>query len=170
MAGHTISAKLVRQSSRFLMAGMFVLATGICIDFQLIAAVILGGETLAMSAACFLFVVFLCQWFIFPCISAKAPVKEDIPLESETVLRQETHTPNVVIETPQGSRGKYRYDERSGLFELTKIMPAGMEFPYDFGFVPGTKKAEDGDPLDVLVFLDVCIGRLHAALPAPRSH
>ena len=61
---------------------------------------------------------------------------------------------NVVVETPQGSRGKYRYDEESGLFELSKIMPAGMEFPYDFGFVPGTK-AQDGDPLDVLVFLNV---------------
>jgi len=26
-------------------------------------------------------------------------------------------------------------------------------FPYDFGFVPGTK-AEDGDPIDVLVLTD----------------
>ena len=32
-------------------------------------------------------------------------------------------------------------------------MPEGMVFPYDFGFVPGTK-AEDGDPLDVLVLTD----------------
>ena len=28
-----------------------------------------------------------------------------------------------------------------------------MVFPYDFGFVPGTK-TEDGDPLDVLVLTD----------------
>jgi inorganic pyrophosphatase len=28
-----------------------------------------------------------------------------------------------------------------------------MVFPYDFGFVPGTK-AEDGDPIDVLVLTD----------------
>jgi inorganic pyrophosphatase len=28
-----------------------------------------------------------------------------------------------------------------------------MVFPYDFGFVPGTK-AQDGDPLDVLVLTD----------------
>ncbi|HLX63436.1 MAG TPA: inorganic diphosphatase [Planctomycetota bacterium] len=65
-------------------------------------------------------------------------------------------TLNVVIETPQGSRGKYRYNEKSGLFELSKIMPAGMEFPYDFGFIPGTR-GEDGDPLDVLVFLDIIV-------------
>jgi inorganic pyrophosphatase len=32
-------------------------------------------------------------------------------------------------------------------------MPEGMMFPYDFGFFPGTK-AEDGDPLDVLVLSD----------------
>jgi inorganic pyrophosphatase len=32
-------------------------------------------------------------------------------------------------------------------------MPEGMVFPYDFGFVPATK-AEDGDPLDVLVLTD----------------
>jgi inorganic pyrophosphatase len=32
-------------------------------------------------------------------------------------------------------------------------LPAGMEFPYGFGFVPSTE-AEDGDPLDVLVLMD----------------
>jgi inorganic pyrophosphatase len=38
-------------------------------------------------------------------------------------------------------------------FKLSKVMPEGMMFPYDFGFVPSTK-AEDGDPLDVLVLTD----------------
>jgi inorganic pyrophosphatase len=33
------------------------------------------------------------------------------------------------------------------------VLPEGMVFPYDFGFVPGTK-APDGDPLDVLVLTD----------------
>jgi inorganic pyrophosphatase len=37
--------------------------------------------------------------------------------------------------------------------KLSKVMPEGMMFPYDFGFIPGTK-AEDGDPLDVLVLSD----------------
>jgi len=59
----------------------------------------------------------------------------------------------VVIETPKGSRNKYAYDPHERVFALTKVLPAGMEFPYDFGFIPSTK-AEDGDPLDALVLMD----------------
>ena len=59
----------------------------------------------------------------------------------------------VVIETPKGSRNKYAYDPQERVFELKKVLPAGMVFPYDFGFVPSTL-AEDGDPLDVLVLMD----------------
>jgi inorganic pyrophosphatase len=59
----------------------------------------------------------------------------------------------VVIETPKGSRNKYAFDPEEKVFELTKVLPAGMDFPYDFGFVPSTK-AEDGDPVDVLVLMD----------------
>src|SRR5439155_13329388 len=60
---------------------------------------------------------------------------------------------NVIIETPRGTGNKYAYDPASKMFKLNEIMPLGMKFPFDFGFVPGTK-AEDGDPLDVLVLLD----------------
>src|SRR5436189_4786599 len=60
---------------------------------------------------------------------------------------------NVVIETPRGSRNKYAYDPRSGLFELRHVLPAGHAFPFDFGFIPSTR-AEDGDPIDILVLLD----------------
>jgi len=57
---------------------------------------------------------------------------------------------NVVIETPRNSREKYTYDEESKGFFLKKLLPAGMCFPYDFGFIPGTK-GEDGDPVDALI-------------------
>jgi inorganic pyrophosphatase len=59
----------------------------------------------------------------------------------------------VIIETPKGSRNKYAFDESHGLFVLKRVLPAGMAFPYDFGFVPRTR-AEDGDPVDVLVLMD----------------
>jgi inorganic pyrophosphatase len=62
-------------------------------------------------------------------------------------------TISVTIETPRGSRNKLKYEPAKKMFSLSKIMPEGMVFPYDFGFVPGTK-AEDGDPLDVLVLTD----------------
>lgn len=66
---------------------------------------------------------------------------------------QKQGTLQVVVETPKGSRNKYAFDEKLGLFSLKKVLPAGMTFPYDFGFVPSTL-AEDGDPTDVLVLMD----------------
>ncbi len=60
----------------------------------------------------------------------------------------------VVIETPKGSAQKYDYDPEKKWFKLKKIMPAGMVFPFDFGFIPDTK-GEDGDPLDVIVVSDL---------------
>jgi inorganic pyrophosphatase len=59
----------------------------------------------------------------------------------------------VVIETPKGSPCKYDYDPDKELFCLNKVMPLGMNFPFDFGFIPGTK-GEDGDPVDVLVMME----------------
>ena len=57
---------------------------------------------------------------------------------------------HVVIDTPTGSRNKYKYDERFQVLRLSRILPRGAVFPYDFGSIPGTS-AEDGDALDVLV-------------------
>ncbi|MET3885877.1 inorganic pyrophosphatase [Chitinophagaceae bacterium OAS944] len=57
---------------------------------------------------------------------------------------------DIIIETPKGSRQKYTYEKESKLFRLKKVLAPGLVFPYDFGFIPGTK-GEDGDPLDILV-------------------
>jgi inorganic pyrophosphatase len=59
----------------------------------------------------------------------------------------------VVIETPKGSRNKFAFNIDEHIFELKKVLPAGMAFPYDFGFIPSTL-ADDGDPVDVLVLMD----------------
>ena len=60
---------------------------------------------------------------------------------------------NVVVDTPKGSRNKYKLDERLGQWRLSKVLPQGMRFPYDFGFLPSTR-GEDGDPVDVLLLAD----------------
>ena len=59
----------------------------------------------------------------------------------------------VIIETPKASRNKYSFDPDQEIFTLKKVLPAGMTFPYDFGFLPQTL-ADDGDPIDVLVLMD----------------
>ena len=59
----------------------------------------------------------------------------------------------VIIETPKGSRNKFSYDTEQRIFSLKKVLPAGMVFPHDFGFLPQTL-APDGDPIDVLLLMD----------------
>jgi inorganic pyrophosphatase len=66
---------------------------------------------------------------------------------------EQTGDVNVIIETPKGSRAKFSYDEESGLFALSKLLPVGMAFPFSFGFIPSTRGG-DGDPLDVLMIFD----------------
>lgn len=60
---------------------------------------------------------------------------------------------HVVIDTPKGSRNKYKFDAELGAFKLGHILPPGATFPFDFGSIPQTA-AEDGDPLDVLVLIE----------------
>lgn len=62
-------------------------------------------------------------------------------------------TLDLIIDTPRGSRNKYKYDKKLAAFRLAGVLPAGHSFPYDFGYIPGTKGG-DGDALDVLVFMD----------------
>jgi inorganic pyrophosphatase len=62
-------------------------------------------------------------------------------------------TCRAIIETPKGCRNKFDYDPESNLFKLGGLLPEGMMFPFDFGFIPSTL-GEDGDPLDILVLMD----------------
>jgi inorganic pyrophosphatase len=55
--------------------------------------------------------------------------------------------------TPKGSGNKYAFDPDERAFILKKVLPAGMSFPYDFGFVPSTE-AEEWRSDDVLVLMD----------------
>jgi inorganic pyrophosphatase len=68
-------------------------------------------------------------------------------------IRKKDEVLQVIVETPKGSRNKFAFDPNQGIFALKKVLPAGMVFPYDFGFLPRTIAA-DGDPIDVLLLMD----------------
>jgi inorganic pyrophosphatase len=68
------------------------------------------------------------------------------PMEKGNVVQ-------VIVETPAGSRNKFSFDVDQGIFAHKVALPAGMAFPYDFGFLPQTLAA-DGDPIDVLLLMD----------------
>lgn len=57
---------------------------------------------------------------------------------------------NVFIEIPQGSSVKYELDKDSGVIFVDRFLYTEMEYPFNYGFIPGTLSG-DGDPVDVLV-------------------
>jgi len=75
------------------------------------------------------------------------------PLDRLPLREEETGDLTVVVETPRGSRNKYRYDPAHAVLRLGFVLAEGLSFPVDFGFFPSTL-GEDGDPLDVLLLLD----------------
>jgi len=74
-------------------------------------------------------------------------------LDRLPLVDKETGDFTIVLETPKGSRNKYTYDAECQTIRLGATLGEGLAFPYDFGFLPSTL-GEDGDPLDVLLFLD----------------
>jgi inorganic pyrophosphatase len=60
---------------------------------------------------------------------------------------------NIFVETPRGSTAKFKYDERDGVIRLSRPLPAGLSYPYDWGFVP-SMRAADGDALDAMILWD----------------
>lgn len=57
---------------------------------------------------------------------------------------------NVFVEIPQGVSVKYELDKESGLIFVNRFLYTEMNYPFNYGFVPGTL-ADDGDPVDILV-------------------
>ena len=68
-------------------------------------------------------------------------------------LDDKTFACQAIVETPKGRRGKYDYDPKTRVFRLKTMLPDGMSFPLDFGFIPSTL-ADDGDPTDLMILVD----------------
>lgn len=56
-----------------------------------------------------------------------------------------------VIEISKGSKSKYELDKGTGMLKLDRVLYTSTHYPANYGFIPRTY-ADDGDPLDVLVF------------------
>ena len=84
-------------------------------------------------------------------MARSVPTLDRLPL-----IDEETGDFTIVLETPKGSRNKYAYDAECHAIRLNATLGEGLAFPYDFGFFPSTLGA-DGDPLDVLLFLDAAV-------------
>ncbi|GAO04019.1 inorganic diphosphatase [Anaeromyxobacter sp. PSR-1] len=67
--------------------------------------------------------------------------------------RDERGALRVVVESPRGATLKLKYDAELGVVTVSRPLPLGLAYPYDWGFVPGTR-APDGDPVDALVYWD----------------
>jgi inorganic pyrophosphatase len=59
----------------------------------------------------------------------------------------------MIVETPRGSNIKLKYDSQLELFTVSRALPLGLAYPFDWGFGPGTR-GEDGDPIDALALHD----------------
>lgn len=57
----------------------------------------------------------------------------------------------VVTEITRGSRNKYEYDTKIGVYKLNRVLYT--YFPSDYGFIPHTLD-DDGDPLDAVLLIN----------------
>lgn len=58
---------------------------------------------------------------------------------------------NTIVEIPIGETAKYEYNPTLELFKLDRCLMSAMVYPANYGFIPSTL-AEDGDPLDVIIY------------------
>ena len=58
----------------------------------------------------------------------------------------------VLVEIPKGSRNRYRFDPEHARIRLDRMLPASLQYPSDYGFLPETM-TENGEALGALVLV-----------------
>ena len=61
------------------------------------------------------------------------------PAKTDLAWDKKNRCCNAFIETPKGGRNKFKYSEKHRVFELGGLLPEGLCFPFDFGFIPRTR-------------------------------
>ena len=60
-------------------------------------------------------------------------------------------TLRVLVECEMGSTNKYEYDDTTGTMVIVRKLDKNFPYPFSYGSIPQTL-AEDGDPLDAILF------------------
>jgi inorganic pyrophosphatase len=60
------------------------------------------------------------------------------PAESPPAREPGSSRVRVIIDTPAGSRNKYKYDFTLHIFRVGRVLPLAMSLPHDFGSIPST--------------------------------
>jgi inorganic pyrophosphatase len=63
------------------------------------------------------------------------------------------HVLEIVVEIPRGSRNKYEFDAKAGVFRLDRVLSSAVFYNFDYGYIVGTL-SEDGDATDALLLID----------------
>jgi inorganic pyrophosphatase len=58
---------------------------------------------------------------------------------------------NTIVEVAKGSSNKYKFNAQSELFSYDHTLYSPLYYPYDYGWICGTKCSHDGKPLSCMV-------------------
>ena len=133
---------------------MVPLMIGLTLEVYLVGRLILGSVGTSMAVAASLWAIFSTLWFGFPLFMGRFHSQDQ---SMHNLIELAPYGKNgeiqMVVETPRGSNLKLNYEPKLHAFTVSRALPLGLIYPYDWGFIPSTK-GEDGDPIDALALHD----------------